>query len=1087
MMRFTFYNRHTLIETNKNLFNKRNTLLSQEKTVVVHKQNNTLGFKVQYFFAPSQTNLASPYHKMATIFVKQLDANGPAAKAGLKQGDRILKVNGVSVFTKSLEDVVMMMKKREDYVVLTTVPWYKDFLQVEYPSYAYSEPESDASNTSLDRFSPVRTPPAAVHERKYNSLTRNYTGTRSNSASGNHSDFTKSSNHGHTRRSGTHSPRCTRMSEDVPVKPPRPSYVLRRHERDTQRPTTERDYGGSLDTAISPKSPATRTAPATRPANKRLSYSSDDKRKRFGTVQYFEDFQLPEKPSSSGASSKEMDPLCEALISQSKISPSELQRLTSDCIMEGYLDCKILDENSKRHTLRGWSKHFTTLHTSELCLYKNYNDYVEKRDKPEEGPVDISNCLVSIEYRLKKPVFRLTCQDGKEYLFKAESNDEMLEWTGVIQNLNDNQSLCNSLIKRKADELLKTDTLTKSNQGKIKEYKQEAEFTINSQYDFPSFGSTIEKCIKCSINNLVPAVVAGCIREVEERGLNTTGIYRLSGNEKAIHSLINEIDRDPRAVDYKTPPWTDIHNTCAALKQYFRRLAEPLIPANLYPSFMDAAQLPELETRQEKLRTLIKQLPECHLATAKLLFGHLVKVVANAEVNKMHTYNLAIIFGPTVIRSHCNDMVSLVADMSNQYKVVECLITKYSYIFEDEEEKELVEQENKTDEKSEKSDETSEKSQKSLPADMGLFSQKKYVPSQNGLVTPSDDRSSLPTDWKYETGTQRDKDIERADKSTQCSIPKPQSGAPKSPRQSIEDRIVYRKEPVGIVHPYKDDIKMRPVSRIFDKKLVTLDTSPREEIQGPKKSLSLESLLDVINAEQQQKRQLAKRGCSQQFESIHKFVNGLHKNVNGGRAQQNASLKPANCPKTRGIASTTSSTLPSSGPIKPIHSIPVKPVKPQQQHIYSVPYKRSSHSEERSRDRCNSDYARHDMVRTNNRKSTEISNRRSTDIGSRKSLDTNYGKSLDSRGRSEHRWAENMLHSHQGTHPSIPSSDRHSQARITRSHDAVNSARAASSDYYQRSDRQKARRGSDSRARWQPGHTHKWVLDNNTTLLESTL
>ena len=45
--------------------------------------------------------------------------------------------------------------------------------------------------------------------------------------------------------------------------------------------------------------------------------------------------------------------------------------------------------------------------------------------------------------------------------------------------------------------------------------------------------------------------------------------------------------------------------------------------------------LQELETRQEKLRTLIKQLPECHLATAKLLFGHLVKVVANAEVNKV--------------------------------------------------------------------------------------------------------------------------------------------------------------------------------------------------------------------------------------------------------------------------------------------------------------------------------------------------------------------------------------------------------------------------------------------------------------------
>jgi len=46
------------LESNKNLFNKRNTLLSQEKTVVVHKQSGTLGFKVQYFYAPSQTNLA---------------------------------------------------------------------------------------------------------------------------------------------------------------------------------------------------------------------------------------------------------------------------------------------------------------------------------------------------------------------------------------------------------------------------------------------------------------------------------------------------------------------------------------------------------------------------------------------------------------------------------------------------------------------------------------------------------------------------------------------------------------------------------------------------------------------------------------------------------------------------------------------------------------------------------------------------------------------------------------------------------------------------------------------------------------------
>ena len=50
----------------------------------------------------------------------------------------------------------------------------------------------------------------------------------------------------------------------------------------------------------------------------------------------------------------------------------------------------------------------------------------------------------------------------------------------------------------------------------------------------------------------------------------------------------------------------------------------------------------ELNERQERLRILIKQLPECHLATAKLLFGHLVKVAANAEVNKVFIVDIKL-------------------------------------------------------------------------------------------------------------------------------------------------------------------------------------------------------------------------------------------------------------------------------------------------------------------------------------------------------------------------------------------------------------------------------------------------------------
>lgn len=157
-------------------------------------------------------------------------------------------------------------------MVLTTVPWYKDFLQVEYPSYAYSEPDSDTSTTSLDRFSPLRTPPPAT-DRRYNSLGRH-------TSSG-------ASRPGFSTQPRT-SPKCTRASE-VPAKPPRPNYVLRRSHG---APLSSR----SSDVVSSP----TAIPKYTRPAANRLSYSLDDKTKRFGNLQYFEDFQLPEKPASAG-------------------------------------------------------------------------------------------------------------------------------------------------------------------------------------------------------------------------------------------------------------------------------------------------------------------------------------------------------------------------------------------------------------------------------------------------------------------------------------------------------------------------------------------------------------------------------------------------------------------------------------------------------------------------------------------------------------------------------------------------------------------------------------------------------------------
>ena len=129
------------------------------------------------------------------------------------------------------------------------------------------------------------------------------------------------------------SPRCTRGGggggdpDTIPTKPPRPSYVLRREGAPSHHPhwgggevgdwveNPRGGGGGERDTncegssegesprlRVRPNPPPLSTAPVTaRPVNKRLSYSLDDRRKRFGNLECFEDFHLPEKAGSAGS------------------------------------------------------------------------------------------------------------------------------------------------------------------------------------------------------------------------------------------------------------------------------------------------------------------------------------------------------------------------------------------------------------------------------------------------------------------------------------------------------------------------------------------------------------------------------------------------------------------------------------------------------------------------------------------------------------------------------------------------------------------------------------------------------------------
>lgn len=85
--------------------------------------------------------------------------------------------------------------------------------------------------------------------------------------------------------------------------------------------------------------------------------------------------------------------------------------------------------------------------------------------------------------------------------------------------------------------------------------------------------------------------------------------------------------------------------------------------------------------RAHELRRLVHALPPAHYETLKYLIQHLRKVVAHSAFNKMEARNLAIVFGPTLVRAASDDMLAMVNDMSSQCRIIESFLTHVSSYF----------------------------------------------------------------------------------------------------------------------------------------------------------------------------------------------------------------------------------------------------------------------------------------------------------------------------------------------------------------------------------------------------------------------
>uniref|UniRef100_A0AAQ5X5N5 Beta-chimaerin n=1 Tax=Amphiprion ocellaris TaxID=80972 RepID=A0AAQ5X5N5_AMPOC len=198
----------------------------------------------------------------------------------------------------------------------------------------------------------------------------------------------------------------------------------------------------------------------------------------------------------------------------------------------------------------------------------------------------------------------------------------------------------------------------------------------------------VKKVYSCDLTTLVkahntkrPMVVDMCIQEIEARGLQSEGLYRISGFSELIEDVKLAFDRDGEKADISSNAYEDINIITGALKLYFRELPIPIITYDAYPRFIETGKITDPEKRLESLHEALKLLPPAHCETLRYLMAHLKRVTQYEKENLMSSENLGIVFGPTLMRAPELDAMTALNDIRYQRLVVETLITNEDVLF----------------------------------------------------------------------------------------------------------------------------------------------------------------------------------------------------------------------------------------------------------------------------------------------------------------------------------------------------------------------------------------------------------------------
>ncbi|CAO0795510.1 unnamed protein product [Mucor circinelloides] len=192
------------------------------------------------------------------------------------------------------------------------------------------------------------------------------------------------------------------------------------------------------------------------------------------------------------------------------------------------------------------------------------------------------------------------------------------------------------------------------------------------------FGNDLIKQVQAE-KSKVPLVVEKCIESVESRGMDYEGIYRKSGGVGQMRQIQQSFEKGeiPNLIDEEK--WNDICAVTSVLKQYFRELPNPLFTYELHSKFMDAMMISNSSEQLQTMTQLIQTLPIENFNTLKYLMEHLNRVQIRSKENLMTSKNLAVIFGPTLLRDQDENRDLL--EMNHKINTIEFILNHMDTLF----------------------------------------------------------------------------------------------------------------------------------------------------------------------------------------------------------------------------------------------------------------------------------------------------------------------------------------------------------------------------------------------------------------------